>query len=67
MQPELFPEGSVLVISTYADTQTQFFYTMMYLAPADSTSCALSGTLGRTRYTRPSPHPTRVGWPQPAE
>ncbi|MDG4768370.1 hypothetical protein O7632_30395 [Solwaraspora sp. WMMD406] len=46
MQPELFPDGSILVISTYADTQTQVFYTMMYLAPAASTSCTLTGTLG---------------------
>lgn len=67
MQPELFPDGSVLVISAHADTQTQFSYTMMYLAPAGSTSCTLSGMLGRTRYTGPGPHPTRIVWPQPAE
>ncbi|WJK41094.1 hypothetical protein O7608_01130 [Solwaraspora sp. WMMA2056] len=67
MQPELFPDGSVLVISTHADPQTQFFYTMMYLAPAGSTSCTLSGTLGSARYTGPSPHPTTMWWPQPAE
>ncbi|MFY1696387.1 hypothetical protein [Solwaraspora sp. WMMA2101] len=67
MQPELFPEGSVLVISTHADTETQFFYTTMYLAPADATSCTLSGTLGRMRYTGPGSHPTRIVWPQPGE
>ncbi|MFV2020545.1 hypothetical protein [Micromonospora sp. LOL_023] len=67
IRPALFPDDSILAISHYSDTATQMTYTMFYLAPTDGTSCALSGVLGSARYTGPSPHPTRVVWPQPAE
>ncbi|ROO62715.1 hypothetical protein EDC02_4703 [Micromonospora sp. Llam0] len=67
MRPALFPDNSVLVISHYFDPATHTTYTVFYLAPTDGRSCALSGLLGSARYTGPSPHPTKVLWPQPGE
>ncbi|MEU7589507.1 hypothetical protein AB0A95_24815 [Micromonospora sp. NPDC049230] len=65
MRPRLFPEGSTLVISTFSEPATQMTYTMLYLAPVGSPSCALNGPLGNARYTGPGPHPTRIVWPGP--
>ncbi|BCB76697.1 hypothetical protein GCM10022251_50320 [Phytohabitans flavus] len=67
MRPKLFPEGSILVITTFTDPATQIAYTMLYLAPTGSTSCALNWPLGSARYVGPGPQPTRFMWPQPAE
>lgn len=68
MRPSLFPEGSVLVISTFSDRATQVTYTMLYLAPPGRTSCALNSPLGSARYTGPGPAPTAITWPaEPAE
>lgn len=66
MRPKLFPEGSVLVISTFSDPAAKVTYTMLYLAPTDFTSCALNGPLGTAHYTGPGPHPTHIRWPEPA-
>ncbi|BCL12444.1 hypothetical protein GCM10017556_01830 [Micromonospora sagamiensis] len=65
MRPTLFPAGSTLVISTFSDRAMA--YTMLYLAPAGSSACALSGFVGTARYTGPGPRPTRVTMPQPTE
>ncbi|MFE0590072.1 hypothetical protein [Micromonospora echinospora] len=65
MRPQLFPEGSSLVISTYSDRATQVAYTLLYLAPTGSTSCTISGSLGSARFTGPGPRPTHITWPHP--
>lgn len=60
MAPRLFPEDSTLVISSFFDKSNQMVWTMFYLAPTGSTSCALSGQLGKGEYTGPEPRPTRI-------
>jgi hypothetical protein len=67
MRPTLFPDGSVLVISTYFDPATSVMYTLLYLAPAGSTFCALNGPLGSARFTGSGPQPATIIWPYPAE
>jgi hypothetical protein len=67
MQPKLFPEGSILVISTFTDQATDVTYTMLYLAPTGPTACALTYPLGSALYTGPGPQPTIIEWPVPAE
>ncbi len=63
MAPRLFPEDSTLVISTFFDKSNHTVWTIFYLAPTGSTSCALSGQLGKGEYTGPEPRPTRVTFP----
>ncbi|MFV2126752.1 hypothetical protein O7621_02330 [Solwaraspora sp. WMMD937] len=57
IRPELFPDGSVMVVSTFSDSATQVTYTMLYLAPADDTSCTYLGSRVSTRYTKPGMRP----------
>ncbi|MFV2106336.1 hypothetical protein [Micromonospora sp. LOL_015] len=53
IRPDLFPDGSVMVISTFADGATQVTYTTLYIAPADDTSCTYLGSRVSTLYTEP--------------
>jgi hypothetical protein len=66
MRPNLFPEGSTLVIAVFFDPATQVIYKWLYLAPVGSTDCALNYPLGSALYTGPDPQPSVLVWPDPA-
>lgn len=57
IRPDLFPDGSVMIISTFADSARQVTYAMLYLAPVDDTSCTYLGSLVTTLYLEPGMRP----------
>ncbi|MFV2088490.1 hypothetical protein [Micromonospora sp. LOL_021] len=57
IRPDLFPDESVMVVSTFSDSATQVTSTMLYLAPADDTSCTYLGSRVSARYTIPGMRP----------
>jgi hypothetical protein len=65
MRPKLFPADSTVVITSYDDSAKQLHYTAMYLAPRDTTSCAISSELGAAWYIGPAPFPTGLMIPAP--
>lgn len=57
IRPDLFPDGSIMVISTFADSATRVTYTMLYLAPVDDISCTYLASLVTTLYLEPGMRP----------
>ena len=55
LRPRLFPPGSTLVLAAFDDPVQKVHNVVLYLAPKDSTSCALSNYLGSTGYG-PTPY-----------
>jgi hypothetical protein len=58
LRPKLFPAGSTLVVSASDDPVRKVHYVVLYLAPKDAPSCALSDYLNSMRYYGPTPYPS---------